>query len=63
MAGCNEANCICPWHACVRHGKCCECIIHHRITGHPTNCMQYIMEEAVQTALDAKAEKTEKVAT
>ena len=30
MAGCNEENCNCPKTECERHGKCCECINHHR---------------------------------
>ena len=30
MVNCNEANCTCKMVNCVRHGKCCECINHHR---------------------------------
>ena len=27
MVNCNEANCTCKMVDCVRHGKCCECIM------------------------------------
>ncbi len=28
--GCNEENCNCPKTECSNHGKCCQCIMHHR---------------------------------
>lgn len=40
MAGCNEANCTCPKVECERHGKCCECINHHRKLGNQVSCMR-----------------------
>jgi len=26
----NLKGCSCPYVKCVRHGKCCECVSHHR---------------------------------
>lgn len=37
---CNEENCPCPDHSCVRHGKCCECINYHRSRGSKVKCMR-----------------------
>lgn len=52
MPGCNEANCTCPWVTCVRHGKCCECVNHHRKVAHVPNCLSYMVDEAVKKAVD-----------
>ena len=38
MVNCNEANCTCKMVNCVRHGKCCECINHHREKGSLVAC-------------------------
>ena len=27
---CNTIKCTCTYTTCSRHGKCCECIEHHR---------------------------------
>ncbi|MDD2283351.1 MAG: hypothetical protein PHD92_08190 [Eubacteriales bacterium] len=32
------ANCKCKWVKCPRHGKCQECIEHHRGKKHPPWC-------------------------
>lgn len=61
MAGCNEKNCTCPWVTCVRHGKCCECVMHHREVNHVPLCLQFLVDGAVEKALQqekgADAEK------
>ena len=45
MSGCNEQNCICPKTDCERHGKCCECINHHRKKNGLVYCMKQIVKE------------------
>lgn len=40
MTGGHEEKCICPRTACARHGKCCECIKHHRDKGDKVYCMR-----------------------
>ena len=54
MAGCNEENCNCPKVECERHGKCCECINHHRKPGTPplVFCMR---APAAEGKVEAKA--------
>ena len=33
MAEChNKLDCDCTYPGCPRHGKCCECVAHHRDT-------------------------------
>ncbi len=44
MVNCNEANCTCKMVNCVRHGKCCECINHHREKGSLVACMKAVAE-------------------
>ena len=44
MVNCNEANCTCKMVNCVRHGKCCECINHHREKGSLVACMNAVAE-------------------
>lgn len=44
MVNCNEANCTCKMVDCVRHGKCCECINHHREKGSLVSCMKAVAE-------------------
>ena len=34
----NKLPCPCTYN-CVRHGKCCECVAHHRKKGGFTACM------------------------
>ena len=34
----NPETCACTYPGCPRHGKCCECIAHHRANGAPA-CM------------------------
>ncbi len=46
MTNCNEANCSCKMVSCVRHGKCCECINHHRTKGSLVACMKEVAENA-----------------
>ena len=43
MVNCNEANCTCKMVNCVRHGKCCECINHHREKGSLVACMKVVL--------------------
>lgn len=42
---CNSENCICPYTECERHGKCCDCINHHRKDGSLVNCLKSMLEE------------------
>ena len=37
-------NCTCKTVNCVRHGKCCECINHHREKGSLVACMKAVAE-------------------
>lgn len=46
MKNCNEAKCTCKMVQCVRHGKCCECINHHREKGSLVACMKTVVEAA-----------------
>ena len=48
MVNCNEANCNCKMVNCVRHGKCCECINHHREKGSLVACMKAVAEALKQ---------------
>ena len=34
----NKLECTCPETDCVRHGKCCECVAHHRKSGKKPQC-------------------------
>lgn len=45
MSGCNEKNCPCPKTDCERHGKCCECINHHRKKNGLVYCMKQIVKD------------------
>ena len=35
---CNVQPCTCPNVNCSRHGRCCECVAHHRAKGQAPNC-------------------------
>mgnify|MGYP007027370742 FL=1 len=39
-----NCNCTCKMVNCVRHGKCCECINHHREKGSLVACMKAVAE-------------------
>lgn len=26
----NKHNCTCPYTDCENHGRCCDCVVHHR---------------------------------
>lgn len=39
--------CPCP-KDCPRHGKCCECVAHHRQHGKMPNCLRNLSEQNVQ---------------
>lgn len=39
MACSNTINCTCTYSSCSRHGKCCECIAYHRISGEVPGCL------------------------
>lgn len=34
----NTLPCTCPNTKCPRHGRCCECVAHHRAMGKTPNC-------------------------
>lgn len=36
----NQHPCTCPESACGNHGKCCDCVAHHREIGTPPMCMR-----------------------
>ncbi|SCY92513.1 hypothetical protein [Alkaliphilus peptidifermentans] len=42
MTKCNVNSCPCPKTKCERHGKCCECIKHHRDIKTLVYCMRQI---------------------
>lgn len=47
-------SCACTYPGCPRHGKCCECIAHHRKKGGFTACMfSPEMEKTYDRSFDA----------
>ena len=56
MAGCNEENCTCPKTECERHGKCCECINHHRKI--PLNPVVFCLRELIEYKPVAEAQNS-----
>jgi len=35
---CKKDICTCTYTNCIRHGKCCECLIYHRRQGELPGC-------------------------
>lgn len=44
----NNHPCTCPSEKCPRHGRCCECVIHHRDMGGVPQCFKLAGIEVVK---------------
>ena len=53
MAECNEVECPCLKTTCPRHGKCCDCVMHHRAGPSIVACLRPVAEAQIAAAVEA----------